>query len=114
MALPAESLEQGQQALGAGQMAFFDDDFPTARSQLESAFKHFRDAGDLRSAARVAADIAGGPWRPVGQQVRRPGDGSRRGMRLVEQIGPGVEAGYLELAMIACEIPDVVALEAQC
>jgi DNA-binding CsgD family transcriptional regulator len=105
----AELLEQAQQAVGAGQMAFFDDDFPAARAHLESAFKHFRDAGDLRSAARVAADIAEIHGDLLGNKSAARG-WVARGMRLVEQIGPGVEAGYLELAMIACEIPDVVAL----
>jgi hypothetical protein len=53
-----ERLELAGQALDAGKQAFFDDEFAEARGRLEVAFKAFRDARDLRSAARVAAVIA--------------------------------------------------------
>jgi DNA-binding NarL/FixJ family response regulator len=50
--------ERGRASLDAGKLAFFEDDFDAARRHLETAFKSFREAGDLRSAIRVAASLA--------------------------------------------------------
>ncbi len=104
------TLEQAQAAFASAATAFFTDDFPEARHDLELAFKLFRDGGDLRSAARVAAEIAEVHNDLLGNPSAARGWISR-GNRLVERIGPCVERGYLELALIACERPDVLALE---
>jgi DNA-binding CsgD family transcriptional regulator len=103
-------LDQAQQAVGAGQRAFFEDDFDGARRHMEAAFKQFREAGDVRSAARVAAALADIHGDVLGNKAAGRGWISR-GMRLVDQVGPCVERGHLELALIACERPDVVELE---
>jgi DNA-binding CsgD family transcriptional regulator len=105
-----KALEQAQEAIAGGARAFFADDFPAARHHLELAFKLFRDAGDLCAAARLAADIAEIHNDLLGNRSAARGWISR-GNRLVDQIGPCVERGYLELAFIACERPDVLALE---
>jgi DNA-binding CsgD family transcriptional regulator len=103
-------LELARQALDAGGQAFVDDEFPEARGHLEVAFKAFRDAGDLRSAARVAATIAQVHGDLLGNKAAARG-WIARGMRLLDGLDPCVERGYLELALIACEIPDVLELE---
>jgi DNA-binding NarL/FixJ family response regulator len=103
-------LEQARQALDAGRIAFLDDDFAAARRHFEVAFKQLRDAGDLCSAARVASDLAEVHGDVLGNKAAARG-WIARGMRLVDQIGPCVERGYLELALIACERPDVLELE---
>jgi DNA-binding CsgD family transcriptional regulator len=105
-----ELLGQAQQELAAANQAFFEDDFTVARRHYEVAFKQFRDAGDLRSAARLAAVLAEVHGDLLGNKSAARG-WTARGMRLVDQIGPCVELGYLELASIACERPDVVELE---
>src|SRR5262249_27586433 len=105
-----ETLDRAQQELAAANQAFFEDDFAAARVHFEVAFKHFRDGGDLRSAVRVAAVLAEVHGDLLGNKSAGRG-WAARGMRLVERIGPCVELGYLELASIACERPDVVELE---
>ena len=110
MATAADLVDQAQRAVGAGQRAFFEDDFDAARRHMEAAFKQFREAGDMRSAARVAAVLADIHADVLGNKAAGRG-WIGRGMRLVDQIGPCVERGHLELALIACERPDVVELE---
>ena len=41
----------------AGQ-AFFEDDLDACRRNAEAAFRGYRDQGDLRSAGRMAIDLA--------------------------------------------------------
>jgi len=43
-----------------GGLCMADDDFEGARGHWELAFRELRGAGDLRRAARVAADLRGG------------------------------------------------------
>ncbi len=87
-----------------------DDDFEGARRHWEVAFRELRLAGDLRRAARTAGDLAGlhvAAWgnRAVGRGW------IDRGLRLVRQVGRCVEEGYLALALLGCDEPDVNALE---
>jgi DNA-binding CsgD family transcriptional regulator len=105
-----ETLDRAQQELAAANQAFFEDDFAAARRHFELSFKHFRDGGDLRSAVRVAAVLAEVHGDLLGNRAAGRG-WAARGMRLVDRIGPCVELGYLELASIACDRPDVVELE---
>jgi DNA-binding CsgD family transcriptional regulator len=58
----------------------------------------------------VAAEIAGVHGDLLGNKAAARG-WVARGMRLVDQVGPCVERGYLELSLIACEVPDVLELE---
>src|SRR6476661_6212311 len=103
-------LTEAQAELAAGGAAFFEDDFLAARRHMEVAFTRFRDAGDLRSAVKVAADIAEIHGDLLGNRSAASG-WIGRGMRLVDQLGHCVERGYLEIALIACDIPDVVGLQ---
>ena len=102
-----QAVVEAHAAVGAGQAAFFDDDFPAARAHFERAFKAFRDGGDVQSAARIAADVAEIHGDVLGNKAAARG-WIARGMRLIEPLGPCVARGHLELALIACEATAVV------
>jgi DNA-binding CsgD family transcriptional regulator len=92
-----------------GGRCFFEDDFDGARLHWEHAFRLFRESGDLRAAARTAADLAGLHWSVWGH--RSVGQGwVDRGLRLARRCGPCVEEGYLALAVPGCDQPDVEAV----
>jgi DNA-binding CsgD family transcriptional regulator len=93
-----------------GGLCFADDDFEGARRHWEEAFRELRATGNHRGAVRVAADLAGlhvSIWgnRSVG------GGWIDRGRRLLRGIGRCVEEGYLALAVLGCDQPDVERLE---
>jgi hypothetical protein len=86
------------------------DDYERARRHLERSYRLYRGAGDLRGAARSAivraqVDLTSG---------NRPGARGwlARAARLIDEIGPCVEEGYYRIAVMGCEVPDVVELEA--
>ena len=88
-----------------GAIAYMDDRFPDAREEWERAFAGLRRAGEQRAAARVAIDLAE-LHVTIGNTAA--GNGwAVRARRLLEQVGPCAEWGYLELAFMACERPDV-------
>lgn len=93
-----------------GGECFAADDFDGARAHWEAAFRELRAAGDLRGAARVAADLAGLHVAVWGSRAVARG-WVDRGLRLVRQIGLCVEEGYLALAILGCDEPDVTVLE---
>ena len=110
----ATAVDELQRVVGAGPdplarhmlggLLFFDDDFAGARRQFELAFREWRDAGQPRAAALVAADLA--DLHVSGLGNRGVGQGwLSRGRRLLDSEGRCVEQGYLELAVIACEVP---------
>ena len=80
-----------------------------SRRPLELAFAGYRDAGEPRRAVQVATMLV--------KLLDGIDDGAaaqgweRRGNRLVEEIGPCVEGGYLVLARPGCDIPDPAELE---
>jgi DNA-binding CsgD family transcriptional regulator len=92
------------QMLGA--MAFGQDDFAQARRHWEAAFGGFRDQGDLCTAVRVAAALADLHHSVLGNPSVAAG-WIGRARSLLERIGPCVEAGYLALAIVACDVPDM-------
>ena len=93
-----------------GALSYANDHLDDARVEWEHAFRGYRDAGDLRNAARVAMGLAELHSGSLGN--RATGSGwLERARRLLEQAGPCVEWGYWELALIACDRPDVVDLE---
>jgi DNA-binding CsgD family transcriptional regulator len=86
-----------------GGLLFFEDDFAGARRELELAFREWRDAGNRRAAALVAADLA--DLHVSGLGNRAVGHGwIGRGRTLLAAEGRCVEHGYVELAVIACEV----------
>jgi DNA-binding CsgD family transcriptional regulator len=89
---------------------YFNDDFGPARHHLEVAFQGFRAGGELRRAARAAVDLAEIHASAFGNRAASRG-WIARAARLLDRVGPCVEHGYLELALLACDIPDVGAVE---
>ncbi len=93
----------------AGQ-AFFDDDLQAGRRHAEAAFRGYRDRGDLRSAARMAIDLAQLHHGSLGNPAAAQG-WLERARRTLEQVGPCVEWGYFELGLMACDRSDAIDLE---
>lgn len=92
-----------------GGLCMADDDFDAARGHWEIAFRRLRELGDLRAAARVAAELAS--LHTSGYGNRSAGRGwIERGRRLVRRAGHCVEEGYLALAIVGCDLPDVATL----
>ena len=93
-----------------GAIGYFTDDFASARRHWEQAFRLLREKGDLRTAIKVAADLAELHQGSLGNDAA--GNGwLRRARRLADTVGHCVELGYLELAVIACDRPDVDGIE---
>ena len=84
-----------------------DDRFDEARRSLEQAFVEFRAAGAVRPAARVAAQLSELHGGPLGGNDVMARGWIQRGRRLLEGSDPCVEWGYLELARLACDRPDI-------
>ena len=85
-----------------GGLLFFDDDLAGARREWELAFREWKDAGETRSAALVAADLADLHTSGLGNPVVGQGWISRA-RRLLARTGRCPEQGYVELALIACD-----------
>jgi DNA-binding CsgD family transcriptional regulator/tetratricopeptide (TPR) repeat protein len=85
------------------------DDYPRARRHVETAYRAYRDAGDLRGAARCAIVLA----QIEGTAGNLPGTRGwlSRAKRLIDEVGACVEEGYYRIALVGCEVPDVVELE---
>ncbi len=94
-----------------GGLLLFDDDLMGARRELELAFRQWKEVGQPRRAALVAATLADLHTSWFGNRIVGQG-WVARGRRLLEQEGRCVEQGYLELAVIACEAGAVDRLEA--
>jgi DNA-binding CsgD family transcriptional regulator len=103
----AEEIEPTPQAkhlLGA--VAFLTADFMAAMGHWEQAFRGLRDEGALREAARVATLLASVHASAFGREAAAKG-WCERARLLVDQVGPCVERGYLELAVLACDRTDI-------
>jgi DNA-binding CsgD family transcriptional regulator/predicted metal-dependent hydrolase len=94
----------------AAQLAYVVGDYGAARAHLESAFRIHRQSGAVRRAARNAMDLAEIHQSVYGNEATSQG-WLARARRLLETVGSCVEWGYLELAIMACERPDVGELE---
>lgn len=92
-----------------GGLLMFEDDIEGARRELEAAFRDWKEAGELKSAALTAATLADLHTSWFGNRIVGSG-WAARGRRLLDEVGPCVERGYVELAVLACEAGDVRAL----
>ena len=92
-----------------GGLYYLDDRAADALRHWEAAFRLFREAGELRAAARVAMDLARLHASMLGHLAAGQG-WAERARILLDRVGPCVEWGYLELAFLACDRPDVDAL----
>jgi DNA-binding NarL/FixJ family response regulator len=94
-----------------GGLAYADDDFDAAREAWEAAFARAKAAGETRTAARLAINLLDLHASVLGNTAA--GNGWRaRAERLLAEAGPCVEQGHYEVAIIACDRPDVDALAA--
>lgn len=93
-----------------GGLSYAEDDLDAARAHWEVAFRLHRQAGRRRAAARVAAALADVHGSALGNRAAGLG-WVRRGERVLEPEGRCVERGYLLLAFIACDVPDVAQVE---
>lgn len=93
----------------AGGLLMFEDDIEGARRELEAAFREWKQAGELKAAALTAATLADLHTSWFGNRIAGSG-WAARGRRLLDEVGPCVERGYVELAVLACEATDVRAL----
>jgi DNA-binding CsgD family transcriptional regulator len=99
------------QLVALGAIAYADDDFDAARVAWETAFAAAKDAGDTRGAARLAIHLLDLHASVLGNAAA--GNGWRaRAQRLLDEAGHCVEQGHYEIAVIACDRPDVDALAA--
>lgn len=113
MALLREALADGTNPLARellGGLLLFDDDIAAARRELELAFREWSEAGEPMRAACVAATLADVHAAWLGNPAAGQG-WVARARRLLEPVGRCVEQGYVELAIVACEQPDVAQLE---
>lgn len=87
------------------------DDYARARHHVEIAYRQYREAGDLRAAARCA--IVHGQIEATAGNVSGMRGWLSRAKRLIDEVGSCVEEGYYRIAMVGCEVSDVTELE-QC
>lgn len=102
--LELEDLADARELLGA--LAYAEDRMDVVCRHWEAAFRGYRAEGRDRQAARIAVRLSEIHWSVLGN----PGAGRgwlQRARRLLEDIGPCLEWGYYELALIACDRPDV-------
>jgi DNA-binding CsgD family transcriptional regulator len=92
-----------------GTLLYMNDGFVEVMQHWEAAFRLHRDAGELREAARVAIKLSSLHVSAMGNEAAGSGWAERARM-ILERVGPCVEWGYLELAVLACDRPDVQAL----
>ena len=92
---------QARQLLGG--LLFFDDDLVGARREWELAFREWKEAGEARAAALVAADLADLHTSGFGNRLVGQGWISRA-RRLLAPVGRCPEEGYVALALIACDV----------
>jgi DNA-binding CsgD family transcriptional regulator len=102
--------EAARSELAAG-LAYFSADYGAARSHLEVAFRCHQDAGRPADAAHIAMELAELHASAFGNASAANG-WLARASRLLEPLGDVVECGYLELAIMACDRPDVEDLAA--
>ena len=106
-ALEAEAIEESPQAKHLlGLVAYLTADLLAAIGHWEQAFRGLRDEGALHQAARVAALLAGLQASVFGREASAQG-WSERARVLLDGVGPCVEWGYLELAVLACDRTDI-------
>jgi DNA-binding NarL/FixJ family response regulator len=109
--MPAADAPTVEELLDRAMSAYADDRFDDVRAASEAAFAAAKSAGDRRTAARTAIALVDLHASVLGNVAA--GNGWRaRAARLLRDAGPCVEQGHYELALIACERPDVEELAA--
>ena len=93
-----------------GGLAYATEDMAAVRRHWEAAFRGYRDAGNLRGAGRCATNLGHFHFSVLGHEAVAAG-WLGRARRLLDQVGRCVELGYLELAVISCDVRDALALE---
>jgi DNA-binding CsgD family transcriptional regulator len=104
-------LEQPEAHELLARVRYATEDVIDCRHHWESAFRGYRDTGDLRAAARCAINLGRLNYNAFGHEAVSRG-WLARAARLIDHVGRCVERGYLELALVACDVWDVSALEA--
>ncbi len=89
-----------------GGLLYADDRFDEARRAWERGFDGAERGGDHRTAARLAIALVDIHTSALGNTAA--GNGWRaRAQRVLDRTGPCLEWGYFELALLACNRPDV-------
>jgi DNA-binding NarL/FixJ family response regulator len=89
-----------------GGIHYFEDDLDAARADFEFAYRAHRDAGEPCRAARAAIAVAELQSGSFGNVAVAQG-WLARARRLLEGVGPCVDWGWFELALVGCDRPDV-------
>ena len=89
-----------------GAIDFMDDRLDDACRDWEAAFQGFRDRGELARAARAAMGLAELHVGSLGHVAAGQG-WLGRARRLLDRVGPCVEHGWFEIALLACTRPNV-------
>jgi DNA-binding CsgD family transcriptional regulator len=89
-----------------GGIHYFEDDLEAARDDFEFAYRANRDAGEPCRAARAAIAVAEMQSGSFGNGAVAQG-WLARARRLLEGVGPCVDWGWYELALVGCDRPDV-------
>lgn len=95
----------------AAALAYFRADYAEARAQLEAAYRQYRESGRAADAAHMAMELAEMHHSVFGNTSASNG-WLARADRELEPLGDCVGRGYLELALMACDRPDVADLAA--
>jgi DNA-binding CsgD family transcriptional regulator len=90
-------------------LCFSDDALEDARDHLEHAYRGYREIGQPCRAARAAMALGELHHTSFGNAAVAQG-WLGRARRLLERVGPCVDWGWFELALVACDRPDVDAL----
>jgi len=89
-----------------GAVEYFDDHLDGVCRDWEAAFEGFRDRGDLEHAARAAMALAEVHSGSLAHEAAGQG-WLGRARRLLDRVGPCVERGWFEIAVMACTRPNV-------
>lgn len=87
-------------------IAYAADRMEDVCQHWEAASRLHREQGRLHEAARVEIRLSEVHWSILGNPAAGRG-WLQRARRLLDELGPCVEWGYFELALIACDRPDV-------
>jgi DNA-binding CsgD family transcriptional regulator len=100
-----------EELVAGGGLAYADDRLDDTRAAWEAAYVAAKAAGDTHAAARLAINLLDLHASILGNTAA--GNGWRaRAVRLLGEAGHCVEQGHYELAVIACDRPDVDELAA--
>jgi DNA-binding NarL/FixJ family response regulator len=94
--------EQPDALLLLGGLRLMDERYDEARQTWERCFQAARAAGRHRTAALAASQLAEVHAASLGHPSAANG-WIERGRRELQQVGPCIEWGYLELAVMACD-----------